>query len=85
MESTVDRFLVIFEHERLTAPWLEKSTGVEATRWRNIKQRKVMRTSELDSVVKLFPEYAYWLATGDELPEAGQISPMTKQAQRENA
>ncbi len=41
-----------------------------------------MRTSELDAVLSLFPEYALWITTGKEIPEAGQISPMTKKAQR---
>jgi len=40
-----------------------------------------MRTSELDAVLSLFPEYALWITTGKEIPEAGQISPMTKRAQ----
>ena len=82
MDSSIDRFLILFAEERMTAPWLEEKTGIEATRWRNIKQRKVMRTSELDAVLSLFPEYALWITTGKEIPEAGQISPMTKKAQR---
>ncbi|WP_221801877.1 hypothetical protein [Oceanobacter mangrovi] len=82
METTVDRFLALWAEERLSAPWLEEKTGVEAKRWYSIKQRKVMRTSELEALHALFPEYKVWLSTGDEFPEAGQISPMTKREQQ---
>ena len=41
-----------------------------------------MRASEIEALAKLWPEYAYWLTTGKEIPEVGQISPMTKKAQR---
>jgi len=80
MESTIDRFLLIIEYEDVRMPWLEGQTKIETKRWHNIKQRKVMRTNELDAFNQIFPEYSYWLTTGKELPEAGQISPMTKRA-----
>ena len=82
MNSIIDRFLILHKAERLTAPWLKEHTGIEVIRWRNIKARKVMRTKELDAVIAIWPEYGCWLATGKEYPEVGQISPMTKKAQR---
>ncbi len=33
----------------------------------------------IEKASEVFPEYSYWLATGKELPEAGQISPMTEE------
>jgi hypothetical protein len=78
MNDTVDRFLLLLELERVKMPWLEGQTGIETKRWHSIKQRKVMRTSELDAITCLYPEYAYWLATGKELVAAGQVSPLTK-------
>lgn len=33
-----------------------------------------------EAIGKAWPEYRLWIAYGDELPEAGQISPMTKKA-----
>lgn len=83
MKSTVDRFLELVKAEGVKFPWLEEQTEIEATRWRNIKARKVMRTAELEAVCEIWPDYAFWLTTGKELPEAGQISPMTKKAQRQ--
>jgi len=82
MESIVDRFLVLIEAEGVKMPWLATQTNVDAKRWHTIKQRKGMRTSELEALIAIWPEYAYWLTTGAEAPEAGQISPATKQAQR---
>lgn len=81
METTVDRFLTLWEEEELSAPWLNRNTGIDTTRWYSIKQRKVMRTNEVEAIQKIYPEYAVWLTTGLEMPEAGHISPMTKKAQ----
>jgi hypothetical protein len=78
MKTAIDRFFVLWKEERLTADWLEEKTGIETKRWYSIRQRKVMRTSELESLQNLFPDYKVWLSTGDEYPEIGQISPMTK-------
>tara|TARA_R110001583_G_scaffold136559_1_gene288382 strand:- start:65 stop:319 length:255 start_codon:yes stop_codon:yes gene_type:complete len=82
MKSIVDRFLLLVSAEGVKMPWLEEQTGIEAKRWHTVKQRKGMRTSELETIIAIWPEYAYWLTTGQELPDAGQISPSTKQAQR---
>ena len=39
-----------------------------------------MRTSELDAIIKIYPEYSYWLVTGKEISEIDQINPLTKRA-----
>jgi hypothetical protein len=83
MNSTIDRFLLIIEYENIKMPWLEEITGIEVTRWRNIKKRGVMRTSELDAFNKAYPEYSVWLATGLEIPQEGYVSPMTKRGAKE--
>lgn len=83
MDETVNRFILLIDYEGIKMPWLEERTGIEAKRWHTIKQRKVMRTSELDAITSLWPEYAYWLVTGKEISEAGQISPITRKAQRD--
>ena len=80
MNSVIDRFLLIIKLEGIKFPWLAENTGIEVTRWRSIKARKVMRTSEMEAIQKLYPEYSIWLATGTEIPEAGHVSPMTKRA-----
>jgi hypothetical protein len=80
MEKIVHRFLELVESEGIKFPWLAGITNIEAARWRRIKARKVMRTSELEAIQAIYPEYAVWLSTGLEIPEAGHVSPMTKRA-----
>ena len=82
MTGIVERFSVIWETERLEAKWLKEMTGVKADRWYTITRSGDMRASEIEMVNQLFPEYKVWLSTGEEYPEAGQISPMTKKAQK---
>ncbi|CCU73518.1 hypothetical protein [Thalassolituus oleivorans] len=82
MNSIIDRFIAIWDAERLTAEWLQEATEIKERRWYTVRNTKVMRTEELEEIMKLFPDYKVWLATGDEYLEAGQISPMTKKAQR---
>ncbi|AHK15571.1 hypothetical protein R615_06815 [Thalassolituus oleivorans R6-15] len=80
MNRIIDRFLLLIEIEDRKMPWLESETGINKKRWTNIKQRKIMRTEELEAIQAIYPEYAVWLSTGLEIPEAGHISPMTKRA-----
>lgn len=80
-KGQVDRLKLIWTDERLSAPWLAEKTGIDVDRWRSVKSGRVeIRGSEIEEIAKLFPEYGYWLTTGIELPESGQISPMTKRA-----
>ena len=80
MESTIDRFMLLLELEKVKMPWLERQAGIDAKRWHSVKQRRVMRTSELDAIIKIYPEYSYWLVTGKEISEIDQINPLTKRA-----
>jgi len=41
-----------------------------------------MRASDLDALVLVWPEYAYWLVTGKEILETGQTNPLIKRTQR---
>ena len=59
-------------------PWLEEQTGISSGRWQKVKTRQnEMRTSDLEALNEVWPQYAYWLSTGKEIPESGQISPFT--------
>lgn len=70
-----DRLLSLFQGERTTA-WFERETGIDRYRWQNIKSGKArLSDAEIEAVAKLFPQYAYWLMTGEILPMAGQVSP----------
>ena len=77
----IDRLILIIDYEGITRPALEKRTGIKVKRWSNVLNRAAKPyAEEIEVISSLWPEYTYWLASGNELPEAGQISPMTKEA-----
>jgi hypothetical protein len=79
MEIILDRFVLLVQVENVKMPWLEEQTGVVASRWNKVKTgQNEMRASDVEALVQVWPEYAYWLATGKEIIEAGQISPLTR-------
>ncbi|CAN8139368.1 Helix-turn-helix domain-containing protein [uncultured Thiomicrorhabdus sp.] len=53
--------------------------GLKKSQINNIENKKQAVPYEvLKTLGKEFPEFKIWIMTGDEFPEAGQISPMTK-------
>lgn len=55
---------------------LVRGTQISHNRWLTVRHRKArMSTEEMEALISLFPEYAYWIATGKTAPEIGQISP----------
>lgn len=56
---------------------LAKQSEITGTRWRTVRYDKRTRisTNEVQELVKLFPNYALWLATGNVSPGIGQTSP----------
>jgi len=48
----------------------------EYTRWQNVKRGSArMTTHEVEELGKIFPNYRWWLMTGEVMPEVGQTSP----------
>jgi hypothetical protein len=85
METILDRFVLLVQVENVKMPWLQEQTGVVASRWNKVKTgQNEMRASDVDALVLVWPEYAYWLVTGKELSEVGQINPLTKRADKNN-
>lgn len=81
MNSPLDRFLLLIQLENVKMPWLEEKTGIGKKRWSSVKAGAVeMRAAETQALCEIWPEYALWLASGNEAPEVGQISPLTKKA-----
>ncbi|ARU27789.1 XRE family transcriptional regulator [Cellvibrio sp. PSBB006] len=82
--DVIDRINLIIETEPASKDSLSQRTGISHTRWTNVLQRKAkLRREEIEAIGKARPEYMLWLAYGEELSDAGQISPMTKAAQKE--
>jgi len=81
MGKIVNRFKILIQIEDVKLPWLEKQSGIGKKRWANVKSGHLeMRAAEVEALAQIWPEYAYWVATGKELPSCGQISPLTKAA-----
>ncbi|MDH4870589.1 DNA-binding protein [Pseudomonas sp. BN515] len=70
-----DRLISLFNRQRTTT-WFEKQTGIDRYRWQNVRNGKArLSDAEIEAIVLLFPQYAYWLVTGNVAPEIGQVSP----------
>ena len=77
--DAVDRIKTIIEKEALTKDDLTLKTGISYTRWNTvINRRGKVRLEEIEALGKAFPEYRFWLAFGEEMTEAGQVSPLAK-------
>ncbi len=80
MNDFLSRLNEVAKSEELTREDLAEKTGMKYTRISNLfNKRGHIRAEEIEAIGKAFPKYKYWLAFGEELPEAGQISPMTKE------
>lgn len=59
---------------------LAERTGVASKRWRKVYAREQRVTSDmLEPFAKLFPQHAFWLATGITDATNGHVAPMTAQ------
>jgi len=77
------RELILFKDAK--SKILEEETGIDRDRWNNLRKTNPtakVRAEEVEAIVKVFPEYAYWITTGETLPEAGQISPELEETRR---
>jgi len=71
-----DRLIAIWESSGLSAKDLEDKTGIDRNNWYSLKNgRRRANEDDIKEIVKIFPQYAYWLTTGQIIPEAGQVSP----------
>lgn len=72
-----ERVITIIKSSGLKNPELEERTGINRYTWQNIRNKpgRELKTEEMEAVIKLFPEYAFWIASGNIAPEIGQTSP----------
>ncbi|MCY1529969.1 hypothetical protein D9M68_651420 [compost metagenome] len=63
---------------------LVRETPIGSNRWRTVLYNKEVRisTDEIDALGKLFPNYRWWMISGEEAPEIGQFSPPYDEASR---
>lgn len=66
----------VWDSQGLSAPKLEKLTGIDRSSWYHLRNGKRRANEEdIEAIVKMFPQYAFWIASGQIAPEIGQISP----------
>ncbi|KIP97892.1 DNA-binding protein [Pseudomonas fulva] len=74
MESSADRARSLIK--TVGPKKLSQMSETDHSRWLNVSKGAVrVSTDELDVLVKIYPQYALWLASGQIAPEAGQTSP----------
>lgn len=84
MSNFLERLKELTKIENLTREDLAEKVGIRYTRISNLfNERGHVRIEEVEEIGNAFPEYKHWLVYGEELPEAGQISPATKKAQQD--
>lgn len=78
-----ERIITIWDYLDLSAPKLEKLSGIDRSKWYHLRNGK-RRANEDDivAIVKLAPQYALWLTTGTIIPDAGQTSPEYDEANK---
>lgn len=75
-----DRAKEVLKWEKVTNKTLEEKTGISRDTWSAMRNGRIrINEDHLEAINNLWPKYSYWIMTGEELPEAGQISPMTEQ------
>lgn len=82
--NVIDRVKLLKTLEGISYGDLCVKTKIDKKRLENVIAGKAkLRHEEIEAIGKAWPEYMLWLAYGEELIDAGQISPMTKAAQKE--
>lgn len=78
-----ERIVSIWEYKKLTAKKLEELSGIDREKWYALRKGgRRANEDDISSIVKIHPEYALWLASGEIAPECGQTSPSYDEANR---
>lgn len=73
-----ERVITILKSSGIRLPELEERTGISRYTWNNLKntaRKREIKAEEIEAIVKLYPQYALWVVSGEIAPDAGQISP----------
>lgn len=79
-----ERIRILRESLNLGRQAFCEEMGLKRQDLQNIELKRQRAPSWIiEKATEVFPQYCYWLATGKELPEAGQISPMTEEIRQQ--
>lgn len=59
-------------------PELEEKTGISRYTWNNLKnpaRNREIKAEEIEAIAKVFPQYRWWMLTGEIMPDKNQVSP----------
>lgn len=81
MNSSADRARLLIK--KIGPKRASELGGGRHDRWLSVSKGAVrVSTEEIDVLVKIYPQYAFWLASGEIAPEVGQTSPDYDEANR---
>ena len=74
MKTSGDRVRLLIK--QASPKRLSEVSPISHDRWKSISKGAIRAsTEEIDTLVKIYPQYALWLASGQIHPECGQTSP----------
>lgn len=83
--SPIDHFIMIkarvieiLKSSGMRLPELEDRTGISRYTWNNLKnpaRNREIKEEEILAIAQVYPQYRWWLLTGEVMPEIGQTSP----------
>lgn len=77
-----ERAILLIERSNLSA--LTRAGETDYNRWVSIKRgRARVGAEEIEILGKVYPDYRWWLSTGEVMPEIGQTSPDYDDANRD--
>ncbi|PJI49103.1 MAG: hypothetical protein CTR55_06945 [Pseudomonas sp.] len=72
------RVIEILKSSGMRLPELEDRTGISRYTWNNLKnpaRNREIKEEEILAIAQVYPQYRWWLLTGEVMPEIGQTSP----------
>mgnify|MGYP000320632491 CR=1 FL=1 len=83
MNNLNERLRELIDFSRMSNPKLEETTGIKRESWSAMRNKRTRANEEhIESISKIYPEFAYWLVTGETIESAGQISPDIEESRR---
>lgn len=73
-----ERVITILSWTDIRLPKLEEMTGISRYTWSNLKnpsKNREIKEEEILAIAKVFPQFRWWILTGEVMPEIGQTSP----------
>lgn len=80
-----ERILEVRAYLGLSRRKFEQETGVPDYNWHAVESGRAQPTAaHINAIGARWPQFRFWILTGEEIPEAGQISPKTEQLRKDS-